>query len=172
MSKIQIRSATIYDAAPLSTLATTVFCDTYGAVIPSDVLQEYIENAFSVEALRVDLSHPSTKYVVACHNETLIGFSKLAPTDVPSGVCSTRAIELVKLYVAKGYHGLGVGAALMERTICEAKALRYDGIWLCVWKNNERAIAFYRKWGFEMVGTTQIFVGHIVFDDLVLERKR
>ncbi len=171
MPNIQIRSATIYDAGQLSTLATTVFCDTYGALIPHEGRQEYLEHAFSVEALKVDLTHPSVKYLVACHNETLIGFSKLDPTHVPSGVRSTKPIELVKLYVPKAYHGLGVGAKLMKRSICQARELGYDGIWLCVWQKNKRAIAFYRKWGFEMVGTTPIFVGDVVFDDFVLERE-
>ncbi len=170
MITIQLRPATIHDAAPLSTLARTVFAETYRAMIPRNTLQEYLEEQHSVEALRLDLTHISSHYVVACHNERLIGFSKLASTALPSSLRSTRAIEMVKLYVANAYHGFGVGARLINRSISMATELGYDGIWLCVWQQNERAIAFYRKWGFEKVGTMEIFVGDVVFDDLVLER--
>lgn len=167
---IQIRSATIHDAAQLSTLATTVFAETYQAMIPPETLQPYLKEQFSAEALSLDLSQLSSDYLVACHNERVIGFSKLAPTELPSPLRSTRAIEMVKLYVPKSYHGFGVGAQLMKRSLSEAKALGYESIWLCVWEKNERAIAFYRKWGFEKVGTMEIFVGDVVFDDWVLER--
>ena len=176
MIPIQLRPATIHDAAQLSTLATSVFAETYGAMIPPETLQEYLKEQFSVEALSLDLSHPSSHYFVAhhaCvahHNERVIGFSKLAPTEPPSTLRSTRAIEMVKLYVAKDYHGFGVGARLMKQAISTARELGYESIWLCVWEKNERAIAFYRKWGFEQVGMMQIFVGDVVFDDLVLER--
>jgi ribosomal protein S18 acetylase RimI-like enzyme len=40
---------------------------------------------------------------------------------------------------------------------------QHDALWLCVWEQNETAVAFYQKWGYKQVGTTQIFVGPIVF---------
>ena len=171
MTTIQIRPATIHDAAPLSKLATTVFSSTYGAMIPPDTLQKHLEEQLSIDALRVDLTHSSTHYFVAHHNERLIGFSKLNPTHLPSTLRSTKPIEMVKLYVANDYHGFGVGAKLMKRALSSARELGYDGIWLCVWEKNERAIAFYRKWGFEQVGMMEILVGDVVFDDLVLEKR-
>ncbi|MGB0389276.1 MAG: GNAT family N-acetyltransferase [Ardenticatenaceae bacterium] len=176
MTTIQIRPATIHDAAPLSTLATTVFSDTYGAMIPPDTLQKHLEEQLSPEALKADLTHLSSHYLVArdacvAHDkETLIGFSKLSPSHLPSTLRSTRSIEIVKLYVANPYHGFGIGAKLMKRSLSKAKELGYESIWLCVWEKNERAIAFYRKWGFEKVGMIEILVGDVVFDDFVLEK--
>ena len=171
MSTIQIRPATLHDAAPLATLATTVFSSTYGAMIPPDTLQKHLEEQLSIDALKVDLSHSSSHYLAASHNKTVIGFSKLSPTYQPSTLRSTNSIEMVKLYVANAYHGFGVGAKLMKRSLSEARELGYESIWLCVWQENERAIAFYRKWGFEQVGTMEILVGDVVFDDLVLEKR-
>ena len=171
MTTIQIRPATIHDAAPLSTLATTVFSETYGAMIPPDTLQTHLEEQLSVEALRVDLVDSSTHYFVTYCNETLIGFSKLSATHQPSALACTKSIEMVKLYVASGYHGFGMGAKLMKRSLFEAKERGYESIWLCVWEKNERAISFYRKWGFEQVGMMEILVGEVVFDDLVLEKR-
>ena len=170
MTTIQIRPATIDDALPLSTLATTVFSRTYGAMIPPDTLQKYLAEQLSIEVLRADLAQSSTHYLVVHHNKTVIGFSKLSPTHQPSTLRSTKPIEMVKMYVDSSYHGFGVAAKLMKHSISSATELGYDGMWLCVWEKNERAIAFYRKWGFEKVGMTEILVGNVVFDDFVLEK--
>ena len=60
------------------------------------------------------------------------------------------------LYVDKAWHGKGVGGALMQRVIewCDpAKPIE-----LGVVTYNERAKAFYRKWGFvEVPGSEQLF---------------
>lgn len=60
------------------------------------------------------------------------------------------------LYVDKAWHGKGVGGALMQKVIdwCDpAKPIE-----LGVAAYNERAKAFYRKWGFvEVPGSEQLF---------------
>jgi ribosomal protein S18 acetylase RimI-like enzyme len=49
-------------------------------------------------------------------------------------------------------HGRGVAQALMEHVLGRAAPLDADVAWLGVWERNPRAIAFYRKQGFEAVG--------------------
>jgi ribosomal protein S18 acetylase RimI-like enzyme len=69
--------------------------------------------------------------------------------DLPTlGVC-----------VGDGYQGLGVGRALMERVITEAKALGKAGIQLTVMKDNERGIALYESVGFVIDGDARDSVG-------------
>ncbi|MBP7775137.1 MAG: GNAT family N-acetyltransferase [Candidatus Saccharimonas aalborgensis] len=53
------------------------------------------------------------------------------------------------LYVEQGWHGKGVGAALMQKVIDWFDPRK--PIELGVVNYNERAKAFYRKWGFEEV---------------------
>jgi len=43
-------------------------------------------------------------------------------------------------------------------------------VWLGVWEHNPRAIAFYRKWGFEAVGEHVFVVGTDPQRDLVMTR--
>jgi ribosomal protein S18 acetylase RimI-like enzyme len=43
-------------------------------------------------------------------------------------------------------------------------------MWLGVWEENARAIAFYAKWGFRRVGTHEFVFGGKTYDDLVMER--
>jgi ribosomal protein S18 acetylase RimI-like enzyme len=52
-------------------------------------------------------------------------------------------------------------------------AARRDGhktLWLGVWERNERAISFYRRWGFEVVGHHVFRLGSDDQSDLIMER--
>jgi hypothetical protein len=46
----------------------------------------------------------------------------------------------------------------------------FETIWLTVWKNNERAIRFYKRWGFRKVGVYDFVVGRDVQEDFLLLR--
>ncbi|BBO75230.1 hypothetical protein DSCW_26470 [Desulfosarcina widdelii] len=55
----------------------------------------------------------------------------------------------------------------MRACIDEAKSRKSHGIWLGVWGKNERAIRFYRKWGFNPVGKQPFVLGGDRQTDLV-----
>jgi ribosomal protein S18 acetylase RimI-like enzyme len=46
----------------------------------------------------------------------------------------------------------------------------YETLWLGVWEHNERAQAFYRKWGFMQVGYKKFTIGSDVQHDFVMAR--
>ena len=45
-----------------------------------------------------------------------------------------------------------------------------DVLWLAVWERNERAIGFYRRFGFETCGALEFRLGHDVQSDLLMAR--
>lgn len=64
--------------------------------------------------------------------------------------------QVGSMYVDKNWHGKGVGGALMQRIIEWADPAK--PIELGVVAYNERAKAFYRKWGFEEIpGSETLF---------------
>ena len=73
-----------------------------------------------------------------------------------------------RLYVLPEYHGTRVSKALMELAISQACQEKHDVIWLGVSKQNYRAIAFYRKWGFEAISSQQFFVGSDIHEDYLM----
>ena len=56
----------------------------------------------------------------------------------------------------------------MRACIAEAQRRRCDGLWLGVWGKNDRAIQFYRQWGFLQMGTQTFVLGNDRQTDLVL----
>jgi len=63
-------------------------------------------------------------------------------------------VPLLSIAVADSHQGLGLGRALMELLIEGAKLKGMEGIELHVYKHNRKAIALYKKLGFEVVGDT------------------
>jgi ribosomal protein S18 acetylase RimI-like enzyme len=56
---------------------------------------------------------------------------------------------------------------------CALSILNAEGprpIWLSTFSENSRAIAFYKKWGFEVIGETTFLVGSDPQKDVLLLR--
>ncbi|MCB0137956.1 MAG: GNAT family N-acetyltransferase [Caldilineaceae bacterium] len=81
---------------------------------------------------------PVAHVVIAEANNTLAGFVTCAP--------EIRYLD--QLVVAPEYWGSSVAPALLD----EAKRLSPDGLDLLVNKDNNRAIRFYEKHGFQYIG--------------------
>ena len=58
----------------------------------------------------------------------------------------------------------------MEHVVARAEANASTVLWLGVWERNLRALAFYRKWGFDIVGEQIFQLGDDPQRDLVMRR--
>lgn len=95
--------------------------------------------------------------LVACHDETVVGFSELITNpDVPR---HSHASEINMIAVHENWQCKGVGRALMEAMIDLADNwLNLRRVGLTVWKDNEHAIRLYEKCGFSVEGTMRDYV--------------
>ena len=64
--------------------------------------------------------------------------------------------------------GQGIGRRLLSAVKDVALSLPSEMIWLGVWEENHNAIAFYRRHGFEVVGSQPFHLGNEIHNDLVL----
>ncbi len=58
-------------------------------------------------------------------------------------------VEIVTIHVER--EGVGVGRALMDAVLSEARRTRARRIWLVTTNDNIRAIRFYQRWGMDLV---------------------
>ncbi len=86
----------------------------------------------------------------------LIGFCQLRVPRASPCVQARQPSEIYRLYVRREWHGARVGQALMQRALETARDLDCDVVWLGVWQRNPKAIAFYQRMGFSIVGE-QVF---------------
>ncbi|MGJ1749370.1 GNAT family N-acetyltransferase [Clavibacter sepedonicus] len=108
---------------------------------------------------------------------TMVVAAPPADADV-AGVLRLRPeVELSKVYVEAGSHGVGVARPLMAETLRVARELAGErgldgeaGIWLGVNEHNSRAIRFYERSGFRIVGTRSFRLSDAVETDHVMEQ--
>jgi ribosomal protein S18 acetylase RimI-like enzyme len=67
-------------------------------------------------------------------------------------------------------HGQRVAHTLMQDMVERSVKEGFDSMWLGVWEHNERAKAFYRKWGFLETGSHIFQLGSDPQTDLIMER--
>ena len=66
--------------------------------------------------------------------------------------------------------GRGVAHALMGAALDAARARGAKTLWLGVWERNQRAVAFYGKYGFSRVGEHTFVLGSDAQTDWLLAR--
>ena len=79
-------------------------------------------------------------------------------------------VELVRFYVDGAWHGQGLAHALMDDVLAVATARGAQTVWLSIWQVNARAVAFYRRRGFRILGEQTFHVGDDPQTDWVMAR--
>jgi GNAT superfamily N-acetyltransferase len=173
---LTVRSARTTDATGLSELAAVTFPLACPPGSAPEAIAEYIAGTLSVERFDGYIADDGRVILVAEDEGVLCGYMMLIhgePTDpdVAAAVAIRPTIELSKVYVLPGSHGRGVAAPLMAATLDEARGLGAVGIWLGVNQLNSRAMRFYEKSGFRVVGAKTFSLGPELHDDFVMERR-
>ena len=165
-----LRPATLADATVLAEFAERAFRETFGAHNRPEDMDAYAALAFGVEEQTAELSDPRVTCIVAEAGESLIGYAMLRAADeeVPPCIVGAAPVELARIYVERGWHGRGVGEALMDAAIEAARSRGGRTLWLGVWEQNPRARAFYARRGFQEVGEHSFLLGADRQRDLLL----
>ena len=165
-----VRAARPADVAPLAALAERSFRAAFEAQNDPADMDAYVAETFAHDALRAELADAASRFLLAADGDALLGYAKLRDGTVDACVTGPAPLEIERIYVAPEALGQGVGAALMGACLDAARAMGRRTVWLGVWEENARAIAFYRRWGFEAVGTHGFQLGSDLQTDLVMAR--
>lgn len=164
-----LRPAVLSDAFLLAHLGARLFEQAFGeANDPADV-RAYVADAFSVEREKGILTDANRAvWIAEDAGRAAIGYAVLRRGSTGDGVRGVTPAEVQRIYSDRAWHGQGVGDALMRACLRQARAWHCDVIWLGVWSQNPRAIAFYEKNGFQSVGRQTFTLGNDVQEDLVM----
>ena len=167
----RVRALAAADAASLSAFAERLFRETYiGGYDPADI-DDYVAKSFSPARQARELSEPGGRVLVIEDSRNgLLGYAHLRQTPAPAALAGRLAVEISRFYVDRPWHGRGIARVLMSACVAEARSRGADALWLQVYQNNERAVAFYEKSGFKKSGTATFQMGRRVDDDWVMVR--
>lgn len=165
--KTTISIASEKDALRLSELAANLFHQAYAGNMSAVALKSYIAEDFGINQQRAELSAPNITTLLLEVEDVLVGYAQLRIKPIPVVVDFDITAELWRIYVDRSCHGLGVGRQLLSRVGKIAREMSHDKIWLGVWEQNQKAIAFYKKLGFSVVGEKEFHLGDEVQNDFV-----
>jgi diamine N-acetyltransferase len=168
---ISVRTAVAADFELLATLGRRAFYEAFGSHNDEQDMQAYLDLAFKPDTIRKQLEDPDVIYFIASYQNDPVGYAKLKRNSSPPQLQEKKCMQLERIYALQAYIGKKIGKALMEQCIQTAKGGNMEFIWLGVWQENERAIDFYKKWGFEIIGIKQFIIGKEVNDDFVMALK-
>ena len=166
---IQIRHATTDDARMLSELGARTFYDTFAKDNTPENIAAYLKTSFSPEIQFHELAESDNIFLIAEADTKPSGYVQLILNSTEESLHGTRFLEIRRIYAVQDQIGKGVGKMLMMASIQEARQRGCDSIWLGVWEKNPRAIDFYKKWGFQEVGTHTFNVGDDPQRDFIME---
>ena len=154
------------DAESLALLHVATWQETYAHLLPDDFFGDaHLESRRGMwrRLLADDRAEWMIRLAEDAH-EKPIGFAMSGPAMAGEAQDLPREQQLYMVYVAAAHHGSGAGQALLDAVLADRPAL----LWVA--KENPRAIAFYRRNGFEFDGAEQVDPGAPLITDARMVR--
>jgi diamine N-acetyltransferase len=156
---LTVRRGVPTDAESLAELAARAFRETFATENKPEDISLHVAQAYGISQQAAELVDPKIATLLAEVDGQLAGYAQLRSSTIPECITGEAPIELWRFYISQQWHGQGVAQVLMGRVEMEARKRRARTLWLGVWERNERAKAFYRKYGFADVGAHVFMVG-------------
>jgi hypothetical protein len=145
---LNIKNATILDAATISFLGSKTFTETFGYLFSELELNKYLDDTFNANKVKESLNKPASIWGLAYYFNKPVGYFKVK-LDSSFEDSEKKQIQLQKIYVLKDYLNKKVGGALLQYIFQLIQLHDHQVIWLNVLHTNDRAIYFYEKHGFK-----------------------
>ena len=168
IADIKIGRGCVADAAELAAFAARSFNEAFAADNDPDDLQAHLVATYGPTQQAEELANPSVLTILARSGQDLVAYAQVRRSSPPPCVNHAAPVELHRFYLDSRVHGTGLASRLMQAVHRAAGDLHGRHVWLGVWEQNARAIAFYKKELFVDVGTTFYMVGPDKQTDRVL----
>ncbi len=169
---VVLRPAVLEDAELLAALARDAFDHAFGHLYKPEDLAAFFAQYKTVEKYQAAIDNPDIRIQLAeldgkpAAYALLVRNERFAQHPAPQ---PQRPLMLSQLYCAGYATGMGLGAALMDWVMAEARDWRADAITLSVYSENFGAQRFYQRYGFRHVADIDFWVGNHRDDEYLYE---
>jgi GNAT superfamily N-acetyltransferase len=167
---LTIRRATAADAGPLAELALRSFMDAFAAQNDPDDIATYTSRVYGPAQQAAEIANPAGVTLIGEAGGRMAAFAQLRRIAPGPGVTGPEPVEVMRFYVDRPWHGQGVAHRMMDAALATAREMGARTAWLAVWEHNPRAMAFYTRCGFRVVGAQDFWMGRDLQNDFVMMR--
>lgn len=112
----------------------------------------FLNTHYNEKAIRLELSDARNIYHILFSEREPAGFSKIVLNAPHSNIANPNTTKLDRIYLLGDYHGRNLGHQLLNRNIELSRNEGQGGMWLFTWQGNDRAVNFYKRNGFVIIG--------------------
>lgn len=149
-------------------ISRRTFADTYRESHSAEVLTRHIDQRLCDDVLVKELADPARHVWALERDEVWVGYTLLRHGSASVVVPGDQPVEIERFYIAKEWHGRGYADSLMNAALASARTHGARVAWLGVWEQNSRAVRFYTKCGFAVMGRATYMFDGKAEDDLVM----
>lgn len=135
---IQVRNATTNDILSIQQVAHVTWHHAYEHSMRPDTRAQVLAEFYSEESLARSLERKGAVFLVAEEQDRIIGFLQALPRP-------RSGYEITRIYVLPQWQRKGVGSQLYAAL---AEQLPTQPLWTLVQRDDQAAIAFFKKHGF------------------------
>ena len=169
--ELSIRYANKDDAALIADISRQTFYETFSPFNSKVDMDIFMNVQFTKGRLMLEVEKPENIFLLAYNGDDVAGYVKIRDTRHPKQLGSSNALEIARLYAMSSMIGKGVGKLLMQESLKISAEKKKDMVWLGVWKQNIKAIEFYKKWGFTIFDECDFVLGNDLQKDWLMKKK-
>ncbi len=155
---IIIRKATTSDAPIIADIGKRSFIESHGHSASAADIDSYVSRKYTLHAVQQELEDPANNYHLISFNGQPAGYSKIILDAANENLPDRHITCLDRLYLLRDFYDLMLGAKLLQFNIDLSKQAGQTGMWLYTWTENKRAITFYHKAGFRIIGAANFSI--------------
>ena len=147
-----IRRATVEDADIIVRVGRLAVELSHRDSCSAEEMNLFLDTHYNETAIMLELSDSHNIYHIISHKGEAAGFSKIVLNAPHPNIANPDTTKLDRIYLLSDYHGQNLGHKLLNRNIELSRNEGQSGMWLFTWQGNERAVNFYKRNGFVIVG--------------------
>jgi ribosomal protein S18 acetylase RimI-like enzyme len=148
-----IRPAQASDTAIIAHIGRLGVEESHRDSCSAEDMNNFLSDHYNEEAICGDISQTANIYHLIYHDGKAAGFSKIILGATHPNIPGTKVTKLDRIYLLRNFYDRKLGLALLNFNIDYSRQRQQSGMWLFTWTGNERAVRFYQKAGFNIVGS-------------------
>ncbi len=116
-------------------------------------MNEFLEEHYNYRAIKDEIANAANLYHLISYDGKPAGFSKIILNAGHPNINKQQVTKLDRIYLLKEFYDLKLGYELLKFNIELSKKNNQSCMWLFTWVGNTRAVNFYLKAGFKVIGS-------------------